>query len=430
MIPLRDTIPSSRPPVVNYLLITVNVAAFLYTVSLGHAAETFIYAHGLIPRDFTFPALLTSMFLHGGWFHLLGNMLYLYIFGDNVEDRLGPGRYLAFYVLCGMVAGCTQAIVAADSSVPMVGASGAIAGVSGAYLLFFPHARVVTLVPIFIFLQVIEIPAVFFLAILVPLAAALGGRDPRCRVGRRRGRVLGARRRLRRRHGPRARAAPAPAAAGGVGRVEPAGPVKLTAGARVRHREPVDTRTRSSRPRLVSSPPRATANTSLSQVAKEAQVSKALIFWHFENKETLFRTALQRTLEPYFINVVDDLEGLAEVDQIKRLVDEYYTFVSRNIYSVKFFLSLLLREEKHPDDLVGHMDELHRVYGNLLADIIDSGRQKGVFRENVNPQLDAGLIMTALHGILVQGFMGQQAAAEAAVLLGHLKASLVDTLRR
>jgi AcrR family transcriptional regulator len=171
-------------------------------------------------------------------------------------------------------------------------------------------------------------------------------------------------------------------------------------------------------------------NTSLSQVAKEAQVSKALIFWHFENKETLFRTALQRTLEPYFINVVDDLEGLSEIDQIKRLVDEYYSFVSKNIYSVKFFLSLILREEKHPDDLVGHMNELQRVFGNLLADIIDNGRQKGIFRPNVTPKLDAGLILSALHGILVQGFMGRGAPENAEELLQHLKASLVDTLRR
>src|SRR5262245_61175786 len=142
-------------------------------------------------------------------------------------------------------------------------------------------------------------------------------------------------------------------------------------------------------------------NTSLSQVAKEAQVSKALIFWHFENKEKLFRTALQRTLEPYVVNVLDDLEGLTEIDQIKRLIDEYYKFVSENIYSVKFFLSLILHEEKHPDDVVGHMTELHRVYRNLLADILDSGRQKGVLRATLDPQLDAGLIISALYGILV-----------------------------
>ena len=172
------------------------------------------------------------------------------------------------------------------------------------------------------------------------------------------------------------------------------------------------------------------STTSLSQVAKEAQVSKALIFWHFENKETLFRTALQRTLEPYFINVVDDLEGLSEVDQIKRLIDDYYAFVSANVYSVKFILSLLLREEKHPDDLVGHMSELQRVYRNLLADIIEGGVQRGVFRATITPTLDAGLIMTALHGVLVQGFMGGSAPESAEAVVQHLKATLVDTLRR
>lgn len=172
------------------------------------------------------------------------------------------------------------------------------------------------------------------------------------------------------------------------------------------------------------------ANTSLSQVAKEAEVSKALIFWHFENKETLFRTAVQRTLEPYFINVVDELEGLSEVDQIMRLIDEYYDFVSRNLYSVKFFLSLILRDEKHPDDLVGHMSELQRVYVNLMADIIESGRQKDVFRPNVTPQLDAGLVMSALHGILVQGFLRNEPPEHSAELLAHLKSTLVDTLRR
>jgi AcrR family transcriptional regulator len=172
------------------------------------------------------------------------------------------------------------------------------------------------------------------------------------------------------------------------------------------------------------------SNTSLSQVAKEACVSKALIFWHFESKEKLFRTALQRTLEPYFINVVDDLEGLSEIDQIKLLIDEYYAFVSKNLYSVKFFLSLILREEKHPDDLVGHMHELQRVYRNLMADIIEHGRQSGIFRPTVNPSLDAGLVISALHGILVQGFMGHDAPERADGLLEHLKVTLVDTLRR
>ena len=171
-------------------------------------------------------------------------------------------------------------------------------------------------------------------------------------------------------------------------------------------------------------------NTSLAQVAKEAQVSKALIFWHFENKESLFRTAVQRTFEPYIINVVDDLEGLTELDQIKRLIDEYYKFVSENIYSVKFFLGLMLREEKHPDDLVAHMTELQRMYRNLLADVIDSGRQKGALRANARPELDADLIISALHGLLVQGFLGRATPERFPEQLEHLKVSLVDTLRR
>jgi membrane associated rhomboid family serine protease len=182
MIPLRDTIPSSSVPVVNYLIIAVNVVVFIYEAALGRQIEAFILTYGLVPRDFTFPSLVTSMFLHGSWLHLLGNMLYLYIFGDNVEDRLGHLRYAVFYLLCGMAAGSAQALTNPISGVPMVGASGAIAGVSGAYFLFFPHARVVTLVPIFLFLQVMEVPAVFFLLIwfvwqLLSGVATLGARS-------------------------------------------------------------------------------------------------------------------------------------------------------------------------------------------------------------------------------------------------------------
>ena len=166
MIPLRDTIPSGRVPVVNYAIIAGNLLVFGYEVSLGgRQADAFIMRWGLVPRHFALANLLTSMFLHGGWLHVLGNMLYLYIFGDNVEDRLGHLRYLLFYLLCGCAAGGAQALSSPGSNLPMVGASGAIAGVSGAYFLFFPGARVVTLVPIFFFLQVIEIPAVIFLLI-------------------------------------------------------------------------------------------------------------------------------------------------------------------------------------------------------------------------------------------------------------------------
>ena len=163
MIPLRDTIPSARVPVVTYAIIIANVVVFLYEASLGHALKHFIDMYGLVPAHFRFENLLTSMFLHGGWAHLIFNMLFLYIFGDNVEDRLGHARYAAFYLLCGMAAGAAQALVNPGSRIAMVGASGAIAGVLGAYLLFFPRSRIVTLVPIFFFLQIVEIPAVLFL---------------------------------------------------------------------------------------------------------------------------------------------------------------------------------------------------------------------------------------------------------------------------
>jgi len=163
VIPLRDTIPSSRVPVVNYTIIAANVAVFLHEATLGPRSEAFLFTYGLVPREFMVTTLFTSMFVHAGWLHVLGNMLYLYIFGDNVEDRLGHIRYVVFYLLCGAAAGATHALTAVHSGVPVVGASGAIAGVSGAYFLFFPTARVVTLVPIFLFVQIIEIPAVFFL---------------------------------------------------------------------------------------------------------------------------------------------------------------------------------------------------------------------------------------------------------------------------
>ena len=163
MIPIRDTIPAARLPVLTYVIIATNVGVFLYEVSLGERLETFLAVYGLVPAHFHFGDLVTSMFLHGGWGHLIFNMLFLYIFGDNVEDRLGHPRYGAFYLLCGMAAGAAQALVNPHSTIAMVGASGAIAGVLGAYFLFFPRARIVTLVPIFFFLQVMEIPAVLFL---------------------------------------------------------------------------------------------------------------------------------------------------------------------------------------------------------------------------------------------------------------------------
>src|SRR5262249_35807800 len=155
---------------------------FLYQLSLGPHFEAFLHTYGLVPRHFALLSLMTSMFLHGGWFHLLGNMLYLYIFGDNVEDRLGHGRYLVFYLLCGAAAGAVQAWTSPHSSLPRVGAGGASAGGSGASVLFFPTSRGLPLVPIFLFRQVVEVLAVFFLAIwfvwqFVSGVATLGGKS-------------------------------------------------------------------------------------------------------------------------------------------------------------------------------------------------------------------------------------------------------------
>jgi len=177
--------------VVNYALIGVNLAVFLYQTSMGPAVVDFLYAWGVIPFRYlqAFPrdpvellTPLTAMFLHGGWLHLLGNMLYLYIFGDNVEDLLGSGRYLIFYLLCGAASFGAQILLQHNSMVPNVGASGAIAGVLGAYMLLFPRARVVTLLPLFLFWPIVEIPAFFFLGIWFLMqffsgAASLGRSD-------------------------------------------------------------------------------------------------------------------------------------------------------------------------------------------------------------------------------------------------------------
>jgi len=177
MIPLRDTIPSRTFPFINYTFILLNLFLFLYQVSLGYHLERFLYTWGVVPVKFFAPfdydhlglsdrflPLFTSMFLHGGWLHLLGNMLFLYIFGDNVEDRLGHIRYFFFFILCGVLAVVTHLITNPSSRVPTIGASGAIAGVMGAYLFLFPYARVVTLIFVFFFIDIIEIPAFFFLA--------------------------------------------------------------------------------------------------------------------------------------------------------------------------------------------------------------------------------------------------------------------------
>jgi membrane associated rhomboid family serine protease len=165
MIPLRDVIPSRTRPVVTVALIALNAFVFTRQFGLGERdLEAFIRAFGLVPADFSWAAVVSSMFVHGGLMHFAGNMLYLWIFGDNVEDRMGHGRFLLFYVLAGAGAALAQTLSAPDSTVPMVGASGAIAGVMGAYFVLYPRSRVLTLMPL-PFLSVVEIPAVYFLGI-------------------------------------------------------------------------------------------------------------------------------------------------------------------------------------------------------------------------------------------------------------------------
>jgi len=193
MIPIRDTSRSMNYPVVNNILIGVNVFMFLIQSAHGPGIEQFVFTYGLVPARYTVPeltsyftpfqqavAFVSFMFLHGGFLHLLGNMWSLYIFGDNVEDRLGPLRYLIFYLLCGLLSGLTHFVFNLDSRIPTIGASGAIAGVMGAYLLLFPTARILTLIPIFFIPYFIEIPAFFFLGIwflLQFLSAAVSRAD-------------------------------------------------------------------------------------------------------------------------------------------------------------------------------------------------------------------------------------------------------------
>jgi membrane associated rhomboid family serine protease len=164
MIPLRDTQPSRTTPLITVGIIVVNVLVFLYQVSLDRfSLNYFIGEFGVIPDRLRYMSLITAMFLHGGWLHLAGNMWFLWIYGDNVEDILGHGKYLLFYLLCGVAAALLQIAMNSDSRVPMIGASGAIAGVMGAYLIKFPRARILTLIPVFLFFTTVEVPAVFIL---------------------------------------------------------------------------------------------------------------------------------------------------------------------------------------------------------------------------------------------------------------------------
>jgi len=171
MLPVRDTVRARDVPLMNWLLIAVNVVAFLFEARLGpRELSSFVRAFGMVPaRLLANPGadqiltIFTSMFLHGGWWHLIGNMWVLYIFGDNVEDRMGHLRYLVFYLLCGVAAALAHVYVSPLSRVPTVGASGAISGVMAAYLVLFPRARVLTLVPTFFLASFVEIPALIFI---------------------------------------------------------------------------------------------------------------------------------------------------------------------------------------------------------------------------------------------------------------------------
>ena len=171
MIPLKDNVNRRTFPFINLLFIGLNIAAFVNELRLpGEASlQALIMAGSLIPSQLLssplteWPTVFFSMFLHGSWGHIIGNMLYLWIFGDNVEDRMGHVRYFFFYLLVGTAAAMAQVYVHPRSSLPMLGASGAVSGVMGAYFVLYPRARVLAVVPIWVFLRVVEIPALFFL---------------------------------------------------------------------------------------------------------------------------------------------------------------------------------------------------------------------------------------------------------------------------
>jgi membrane associated rhomboid family serine protease len=177
MIPLRDTTPSRSYPVVNNALIAVNGLLFLVQLTQGADLDRFIYIYGLVPARYSIPqvssyftsvqqlvSFISFMFLHGGFWHLVGNMWSLYIFGDNVEDHMGHMRYLLFYLLSGLASGITQLLFNYYSNIPTIGASGAIAGVMGAYFILHPNSKILTLIPILFIPFFIEIPAFFFIA--------------------------------------------------------------------------------------------------------------------------------------------------------------------------------------------------------------------------------------------------------------------------
>jgi len=178
MLPLRDDIPSSKRPVITYLLVAINVVVFLYEMTLGKNVNDFIISYGVIPQDIStgtrFYTLLTSMFMHGGFWHILGNMLFLWIFGDNVEDTLGKFWFIIMYFLAGITGSIAHILVSQNSTIPTIGASGAISGVLGAYLILYPRAKVLALVPIIFFIRFIMLPAYVFLGFWIFLQLILG----------------------------------------------------------------------------------------------------------------------------------------------------------------------------------------------------------------------------------------------------------------
>ena len=176
MIPIRDVNRSEHFPLINIAIIAVNVLAFIWQMAQGPQLKEALFLYGIVPSRYSDPMVsvefttlqqtlpfLTSMFLHGGIMHIVGNMWFLYIFGDNIEDRLGHLRYLVFYLLCGIAAGFVHLVTNWHSQMPTIGASGAIAGVMGGYLLLYPRARILTLIPIIFFFQFVELPAYIFL---------------------------------------------------------------------------------------------------------------------------------------------------------------------------------------------------------------------------------------------------------------------------
>ncbi|MEK7397559.1 MAG: rhomboid family intramembrane serine protease [Candidatus Poribacteria bacterium] len=184
MLPIRDNVQSKTPPIVTIVLIVINVAVFFFEVSLGSRLNEFLFAFGFVPSKFfhllergDFVAILplfAYMFLHGGWLHIIGNMWFLWIFGDNVEDRMGHVKFLFFYILCGLIAVLVHAFLNSQSGVPTVGASGATAGVMGAYFILYPRAKIWTLIPILFFVQFVEIPAFVFLGFWILIQFFVG----------------------------------------------------------------------------------------------------------------------------------------------------------------------------------------------------------------------------------------------------------------